>query len=83
MHRHPVRSAFDVAAVHAVLALSAAPAATRTTPFSFAYGVTNAAAPCGFEVQIRDAGKAYGRSSPDRFGITNAGVSRAPTRRTG
>jgi hypothetical protein len=75
MHRTLVRSTFTVlVAVLAVLALGAAPAAARTTPFSFDYDGTFTAAPCGFDVQIRDVGTAHGRSSPDRFDITNAGV---------
>jgi hypothetical protein len=74
MPRHLVRSTF-VLAVLAVLALAAAPAAAKTTPFSSTYDDTFTAAPCGFDVQIRDAGKVLGRFSPDRVDVTNAGVT--------
>ena len=64
------------AAVLTILALAVAPAAARTTPFSFDYvTIDEPDTSCGFLVLRDDVGKGMGRSSDTRFDITNAGVA--------
>jgi hypothetical protein len=74
MHRHLIRATFMLAAVLAVLTLASAPVAARTTPFSSTYDETTTDTSCGFPLERHSVGKAFGRSSPDRFDVTNAGV---------
>jgi hypothetical protein len=64
-----------LAAVLATLMLASVPAAARTTPFSSTYEETTTDTSCGFPLERHDVGKAHGRSSPDRFDVTNAGVA--------
>ncbi len=74
MYRHPIRTMFVLAAVVAALVLSSSAVATRTTPFSSTYDALTTESPCGYPLERHDVGKAHGRSSPDRFDVTNAGV---------
>jgi hypothetical protein len=80
MYRHPIRTMFVLAAMLAALVLSSAPAAARTTPFSFTYDDTTIESPCGFPMEVHNVGKAMGRVFFDADGnfvkieLTNAGV---------
>jgi hypothetical protein len=64
-----------------VLVLVAAPAAAKTVTFSGTYDGTLTTAPCGFDVQTRDAGKAMGRlffahdGTLVKVDVTNAGTT--------